>query len=110
MKLTSYKKTGYYYIDDEAEDDYGNEFEEKVYEYFFYFDDGTAFPGYLAESLIAGYDFSENNERLKRKYEEAKATNQTEKNIQQEADALRRRLCREFGIENNNFPINKSPN
>ena len=107
MKLTSYKKTGYYYIDDEAEDETGNLCAEKVYEYFFYFDDGTAFVYYLPESLIADFEFSESNKSLSDKYIRARAEHKTGIDIPDESHYLRCWLSREFGIENNNFPKQK---
>lgn len=104
MKLKSYRKTGYYYIDDEAEDDNGNPFEEKVFEYFFYFDDGIEFVFYIPETMIDDYVFDATNKSLHEKHKTVYETDFKNQTCEQQAAFYRGWLSREFGIENNNFP------
>ena len=95
MKLTSYKRTGNYYIDDDDN--------SKTFEYLFYFDDGTAFVYYLPEECIEEFMFDESNPSIQYKYNEAKGDRTTKNNVAKEAARLRRWISREYGKENTFF-------
>ena len=92
MKLTSYKKTGNYYIDDDDN--------SKAFEYLFYFEDGVAFVYYMPDECLPDFVFDENNPDVRAKYNEAVKRGIDKNNVVESANNLRRWLCREYGVEN----------
>ncbi|GAD07914.1 Uncharacterised protein [Porphyromonas crevioricanis] len=104
VRLARYEATGFYYIDDDSEDEASDALAERYLEYFFFFDDGGEFVWYLPEAELDNFVFDHSNHSLMRRYKEVSEGEFRHRSAESQAEFYRPWLCREYGIENVHYP------